>query len=123
MPMKRGLTPAVPLATMRAIGFNRKRFMLEAFASGLPVVSTEAGGVPAILRHGKDGLLAPVGDADAIAAHVLHLLECPDRARALAESALRTLEAYTWPHVRSQWLSLYRSLLPSQAQQRAAVQA
>jgi len=102
---------------------NMPASVLEAFASGLPVVSTDAGGVPTILRDGEDGLLAPVGDADAIAAHVIHLLQCPDRARTLAESAHRTVEAYTWPKVRHQWLSLYRSLLPRQARQRAAVQA
>jgi glycosyltransferase involved in cell wall biosynthesis len=102
---------------------NMPASVLEAFASGLPVVSTEAGGIPAILRHGEDGLLAPVGDAEALAAHILHLLQDPDRARALAESAHHTLEAYTWPHVRGQWIALYRSLLPRRAEQRAAVQA
>ena len=50
---------------------NMPSSVLEAFAMGLPVVSTGAGGVPAMLTDGVHGLLAPIGDAQRIAAHVL----------------------------------------------------
>jgi L-malate glycosyltransferase len=102
---------------------NMPASVLEAFASGLPVVSTEAGGVPAILRHGEHGLLAPVNDAEALAAHVLQLLANPDWARSLADAAHHTLQAYTWAKVREQWIALYKSALPRASEQAAAVQA
>lgn len=102
---------------------NMPLSVLEAFASGLPVVSTEAGGIPTILRHGQDGLLAPLDDDAALAEHVLTLLANPDQARALAEAAHATLSHYTWDQVRDQWLALYRSLLPRAAAGATTVEA
>ncbi len=52
--------------------------LIEGMAAGLPVVSTRVGGVPEVVVEGETGLLAPAGDADALAAHILHLAGSPD---------------------------------------------
>jgi len=90
---------------------NMPTSILEAFASGLPVVSTRAGGVPAILTDGEHGRLAPLDDHRALAGHVLRLLDQPSTARELARNAYATCRAYTWSSVREQWLSNYRAVL------------
>ncbi len=89
---------------------NMPLSVLEAFASGLPVVSTRVGGVPSILREGLDGLLARDDDDSAIAAHALKLLDDPAYARQLAAAAHATLSAYEWDVVREGWLRAYRQV-------------
>jgi L-malate glycosyltransferase len=89
---------------------NMPLSVLEAFASGLPVVSTGIGGVPAILTDGVHGLLAPENDERALATHILTLLERPDHARAMARAAHATCRHYEWGVVRAAWLAAYRRL-------------
>jgi glycosyltransferase involved in cell wall biosynthesis len=90
---------------------NMPTSILEAYASGLPVVATNAGGVPAILDDGTHGLLAPLDDHHALADRIVRLLEDPAMARDLARNAYATCQAYTWPCVRDQWLANYREVL------------
>jgi glycosyltransferase involved in cell wall biosynthesis len=90
---------------------NMPASVLEAFACGLPVVSTAAGGVPAILTDGLHGLLVPLDDHDAAADAAVRLLRDPALARRLADAAFLSCREYTWPSVRERWLSLYRSVL------------
>jgi glycosyltransferase involved in cell wall biosynthesis len=82
--------------------------ILEAYASGLPVVSTEVGGIPAILTNERHGLLAPEDDDAMVARQVLRLLDEPGLARRLTRNAFDTCHAYSWSSIRGQWLTLYR---------------
>lgn len=90
---------------------NMPLSVLEAFASGLPVVSTGVGGVPAILTHGEHGLLAPPDDDAMVAEHVMTLLDSPAYARQLAATARAACAGYAWPVAREGWLGAYRSVL------------
>lgn len=90
---------------------NMPLSVLEAFASGLPVVSTDVGGVPAILHHQTHGLLVPPDDDAALAEAIAYLLNDPDTARDMARAARQSVERYTWPSVRDSWLRVYHSVL------------
>ncbi len=89
---------------------NMPGSVLECFASGLPVVSTNAGGVPYILADGETGLLAGRGDHQALAACVLRLIEEESLASRLTATARRECDKYSAVRAGADWLKLYRKL-------------
>ena len=99
---------------------NQPVSILEAFAAGLPVVSTPTGDIPAMVRHDDTGVIAPPLDATAMADAVLVLLRNPERATRLARAARQEIERYTWAAVAEQWASVYE---PVAAEQPAPLQA
>jgi glycosyltransferase involved in cell wall biosynthesis len=82
--------------------------VLEAFASGTPVVSTAPEGIRYLVEHEHTGLLSQVGDAHALAMNVIRLLTDADLAKRLAANAYQEMEKYQWPAVRTKWLEVYR---------------
>ena len=92
-------------------GDNMPVSILEAFASGLPVATTAAGGIPHMLKHEVTGLLCEVGDWEGLANNVIRLLRDNKLASVLAQNAYETVKQYTWATVRERWLEVYESLL------------
>jgi colanic acid/amylovoran biosynthesis glycosyltransferase len=59
--------------------------LMEAMASGRPVVSTKTAGIPELVDDGVNGLLVEAGDAEALAAAIRSILADPHRARSMGE--------------------------------------
>jgi len=85
--------------------------ILEALASGVPVVSTGAGGIPYLVEDGKTALLVPKKDPDAMAAAMLRILKCSDLTESLRQNGITSLERYTWDSVKLRLLDVYRQIL------------
>jgi phenylacetate-CoA ligase len=90
---------------------NQPVSILEAFAVGLPVVSTGTGDIAAMVHDGETGLIVPQEDPAAMAKAIGGLLEDPDRALAMARAAREEIEQYTWPCVQEDWARLYGALI------------
>jgi len=86
--------------------------VLECLAAGVPVVSTNVGGIPDLLEHGKDGVLVPPRDPDAMAVAVLSLLDEPALAERLSAAGVRKARAFGWESV---WPELRRVYVPRPA--------
>ena len=83
--------------------------ILEAMACGLCIVSTNIGGIPHLLEDGKDALLVPPNDPDAMAAAVRRILTEPGLGRSLSLHARAKAEESDWSVLLPQWQTLLAS--------------
>ncbi len=90
---------------------NMPLSLLECFAAGLPVVSSNAGGIPNVVEDQMNGLLFAPDDHQAMAACALRLLDEPGLAARLAANARSECARYSWSAIGPQWIALYRRLL------------
>ena len=80
--------------------------VVEAMACGLCVVSTDAGGVPYLVRNEHDALLVPRTDPEAMTAAVRRVLTDSTLAAQLSRNARECAEAFSWETVLSEWEDL-----------------
>jgi glycosyltransferase involved in cell wall biosynthesis len=90
---------------------NMPLSIIEAYACGTPVVTTDPGGIPYMLEHERTGLLAPQRNPEALAAAAIRLLEDPELAERIVTNARAECERYTWEATRRQWIDLYVRLV------------
>ncbi len=92
---------------------NQPVSILEAFACGLPVVSTAVGGIPYMTQHGEDAMLAPDDDAAQLAAHMVTLLQDNALSTRLIRQARQRVQEHSWGPIYSKLLGLYHGEPPT----------
>ena len=86
---------------------------LEALASGVPVVGSDAGGLPEVIRDGETGILCPAGDVPGMAAAALEILQDPKRWSEMSKLASRDArERFSRDAIVTKYESLYQRSLP-----------
>lgn len=83
----------------------------EAFAAGVPVVATDAGGIAEVVHHGRTGFVTAIGDSDALAGHVLEILgDDALAARLRREAGALVREGHTPAVFGDRYRALYREV-------------
>jgi glycosyltransferase involved in cell wall biosynthesis len=84
---------------------------LEAMAAGVPVISSNTGGLPEVNRHGVSGMMADVGDWETMAEQALYILGDADRLRKFQEASRERARAFELSEVLPMYEALYSRVL------------
>jgi len=90
---------------------NTPLSVIEAMACGLPIVTTNVGGIPWLVEDGVDGLLVPPDDPEVMAEAVERILKAPDLAGKLSQNARQIAEGFDWSLVLPKWENLFTKIL------------
>ncbi|MEJ6008006.1 glycosyltransferase family 4 protein [Paucibacter sp. AS339] len=92
---------------------NMPNSVLESLASGVPIVTTNVGGVPYLVKDGTTALFVPINDDQAMAEALLRLLKDVPLCKRLREEGLAEVRRYTWAKIGPQLAESYRLALKS----------
>ena len=102
-----GLCAAADVFVNASVIDNQPLSILEAFAAGLPVVTTPTGAIAEMVSDGRTGAIFPPGDPAAMADAVCRLVEQPARVLALTTQAREHLRGHVWDALRDSWAAVY----------------
>lgn len=84
---------------------------LEAMACGVPIVASNVGGVPDVVKNGENGLLVPPKDPEALAAALIYLLENGTVRKKMGKNARKKAEDYSWERIAEETEKVYKELI------------
>ena len=82
--------------------------LLEAMASGKPVIATNVGGIPYMIEDGKNGFLVNYGDIEGLAEKILKLMNDKKLRDFIAENGKKTAMKYSWENISEETYEVYR---------------
>ncbi len=103
---------AADLVVLPYTGASQSGVLLGAFAAGRPVVVTDTGGLPEIVKNGRTGFVVPPRDPEALAGAIVAVLENPEMAETMGQDAARLADTlYSWDRIAARTVELYGSVL------------
>jgi glycosyltransferase involved in cell wall biosynthesis len=101
----------LPTETKKRIREQFGRVLVEAMASGVPVIGSTCGAIPEVI--GDAGLVFREGDADALAGELRRMLSDEDLRDRLVVAGLEQVKQYSWERVAEKTYELFRQVLKS----------
>jgi glycosyltransferase involved in cell wall biosynthesis len=93
--------------------------LLEASAAAVPVVCSNAGGIPEVFQDGFNALLYPPGDDDAMGRAIVHLIQDRELAKKIGANAVETAKRFTWEMAAEKTLRVYEEVLRERTSNRS----
>jgi glycosyltransferase involved in cell wall biosynthesis len=106
------LLSAMDIVAMPSLSEGLPMALLEAMASGKPVVATRVGAIPQVIQERVSGIMLSPGDVSGLAAELRGLLKSSELRRTLGENARKTIEdRFSSASMAKQYLGVYREAL------------
>ncbi len=105
------LLPELNVLLLTSIEEGLGSVILDAFASKVPVVATNAGGIPELVKHEETGLIAPVKDHEKLAENVNRILNEPELKERLIINAYEFVQGFSKEKTAEKTLAVYREIL------------
>lgn len=107
-----GIIPQFDISLMTSQSEGLPQFIYESLFQCVPVVSTNVGGIPEIIQHGVNGLLAPAHDQETLANHIQTLIEKPELRKKLIQNSRKTIEEnFTSEIMALKTLEVYKEII------------
>lgn len=82
--------------------------VLEAMALGLPVVTTNVGGIPFLLKNNEDAILVEKNDSEAMFQNIKKLIDSQELVESLTKNAVIKVSKFDWEKVKLEWIKLLK---------------
>ncbi|NNC50920.1 MAG: glycosyltransferase family 4 protein [Flaviramulus sp.] len=82
--------------------------VIEAMALGLPVISTNVGGIPYLIDNNKNGVLVEPNSPEAFVNAIKDLINSPEKTIDLTKNARNSAERFDWNNIKSQWIKVFQ---------------
>jgi glycosyltransferase involved in cell wall biosynthesis len=84
--------------------------LLEALASGMPIITTDATAGPDLITDGLEGRIIPTGDLDALCEAMEQFVRQPDKAHSMSGAARRCAERFSWDSYGDRWRDILQGV-------------
>ena len=105
------IIPCFDLVALPSLNEGMGRVLVEAMAAGLPIVASQVGGIPDLVKHNKNGLLVPPKDAAALESAISNLLDDEKTRKRMGDAGRKMCRPYSVDAMAAQIDDLYERLL------------
>ena len=104
------ILPLFDILVLPSLNEGMGRVLVEAMAAGKPVVASNVGGIPDLVKHNLNGLLVPPGDEKALATSIKQLINDPEKAKTMGQYGREFCDQFSMEAMVEKLDNLYQEL-------------